>query len=413
MHFLSPAAAMTSENETGRKAAAISLPAAICEALIDDISDLVFTLSQDGLVCHCNAAVSRSLGRAASEIVGRAWGDLLHPEDRGLAATLLRQAQPIDSTPTTAVLRFAHGDGSWRAAEGTIHSWSDRAGFTGTVCRFRDISEPQQIRDQLVHVQRMANVGNLVSGIAHDLNNVLTPILVAAELLENELPPTDRKMLLDALSAGSQRAAAAVDALRTFMRRIRGSAGPANVAQQIDETKRLLEFSFPKSITLHVDLSDSLWAVGIRDQAFAQILLNLCLNARDAMPEGGCLRVTANNVTLTAEQLLEVSGLPPGRYVSIEVADSGIGISPELRRRIFDRDFNTQTDAAAIGLGLPIAVEILRHERGLLRCDSEPGQGTQMKFYLPAISARSAATDQGPANDPPHVKLADEAGRNS
>lgn len=349
---------------------------------------LIVILDEDGSIRYCSPSVDRTLGYERDELTGKSVLDYLHPDARSV---LTRPERDFPDIPLITC-EIRHKDGSWRTLEGTVTNLLADPIVAGIVCNIHDVTQHREVQKQLSRSLRMASIGNLAAGIAHDLNNILTPIMVAAELLQDGLPQADRKTLLQGLVTGAKRATDVVQQLLSFAKGMRADREVARVVELIRETEQLLRFGFPKSICVHANLPDSVWPVLIGATEFTQVLMNLCVNARDAMPEGGRLSLSAANVTVGPQDAGMYPGVTPGQYVVLDIADTGVGISPELQKRIFDLYFTTKESTGGTGLGLSAICRILRDHGGFIKTYSEVGQGTRFAVYLPALTTPGAAT---------------------
>jgi hypothetical protein len=236
----------------------------------------------------------------------------------------------------------------------------------------------------------MDSIGALAGGIAHDLNNALAPVLMGAELLRNCHDEAGRERFLEIITLGTHRATALVKQILSFARGSGGPRGPVKLSRLIREMEKLIHDTFPKSILLSVNISGrELWVVQGDATEFHQVLLNLCVNARDAMPKGGQLTLSAQNLAL--HQPTAAGNGSPGSYVLISVRDTGSGIPPEVLARIFEPFFTTKIGDKGTGLGLSTVAGILKHQDGFIEIATEPGKGTEFKVYLPAIASAETA----------------------
>lgn len=365
-------------------------------SVIENVADLILILNEDGTIRYCSPSVGRTLGYGPDELIGKGGLEFLHPDEQFAAIAALTEPEQDSDGPLVAC-RVNHKDGSWRVLEGTISNLLADSIVAGFVCNLRDVTQQRTAHRQLVRAQRMESIGNLAGVIAHDLNNMLTPILVAAEMLQEDLPQPDRETLLQGLTSGANRAADIVHQLLLFAKGMRANQEAAGVTELVRETERLLRFGFPKSISVHTVLPDAVWPVQIGATEFTQVLMNLCVNSRDAMPEGGQLRLSAANVTIAPRDVGMYSKITPGRYVVVNVADTGIGIPAEIQGRIFDPFFTTKGKDGGTGLGLSTSSNIVKENGGFIKLYSEVGHGTRFAVYLPAVGTPEART---PADSP-------------
>ena len=358
---------------------------ALFRSIIENVSDLVVILNREGKIRYHSPSVGRLLGYAPEELTGKCAVASLRPEQRAVALEALRNPNELLQTSPLISCEVKHKDGGWRILEGTATDLLADPIVRGIVCNFRDVTQQRQEQRQIARAQRMESLGNLAGGIAHDLNNMLTPILIAGEMLQEDLSKDDRRALLEGLNTGAHRAADVVQQLLSFARGMRNEEGTAQVAELVRETERLLRFGLPKSISITTSLPDSLWSAAINPTELTQVLINLCVNARDAMQaQGGRLSLSAANVVLAADDLGTFSDAKPGKYVVVNVVDTGNGIPREIQERIYDPFFTTKGKQGGTGLGLSTTSSIVQEHNGFIRLYSEVGQGTRFAVYLPA-----------------------------
>jgi signal transduction histidine kinase len=236
--------------------------------------------------------------------------------------------------------------------------------------------------------QRLELLGKLAGGLAHDLNNMLTPIRLAVELLQTEPSPQERTRLLAAVRDSVDQGIAVVQQILTFARGTgEGRHEPLQIEAVLAKVERIVRHTFPKSIAVERLVASRLWTVrGDATQLF-QLVVNLCVNARDAMPEGGTLRLVAANVMLRRDGPRPDPDTRPGPYVLLQVSDTGVGMSREVLARAFEPFFTTKEAGRGTGLGLSTALAIARGHGGVLGAESTPGHGTRFTLYLPVTDA--------------------------
>jgi signal transduction histidine kinase/ActR/RegA family two-component response regulator len=264
-----------------------------------------------------------------------------------------------------------------------------------------DITERKNLEAQFYQAQRLESLGILAGGIAHDLNNVLTPILTTAQLLRLTQPGLDasRLKLVNLLETSAQRGASLVKQMLALTRTNRGERTPVDLAAVLQEEMTLIRQSFPKSIDLRADCppsqktSPALGMVLADPTYLHQILLNLCINARDAMPDGGTLTISAAQVFVDATLAAKRLDAQVGHYAVITIADTGIGISPEVQQQMFDPFFTTKPPGQGTGLGLSTVRSLVKAQQGFLEVFSQVGQGSQFKVYLPLMPEPDAQPD--------------------
>ena len=247
--------------------------------------------------------------------------------------------------------------------------------------------ERKQLEEQLRQSQKMEAIGQLARGIAHDLNNALTPIIIGTQLLKDAKDGTDRDQLLDMIAASANRGAAMVKHILTFARGVKNLGHHIPLAHLVKEMVKIIQDTFPKSILISTKIGKELWNTSGDTTELYQVLLNLCVNARDAMPEGGELTLTVANVTSRQEMKSVSANIPPGCYVVLSVADTGTGIPPEVLPRIFEPLFSTKPPDKGTGLGLSTVAGIVKKHNGFTQLHSEVGKGTEFSIYLPTTQA--------------------------
>jgi two-component system, cell cycle sensor histidine kinase and response regulator CckA len=254
------------------------------------------------------------------------------------------------------------------------------------------LAERQQLRSQ-----RLESLGTLAGGVAHDLNNALAPVLMGMTILRDEYPQETK--LFDMIEASAQRGTHMVRQLLTFAKGAEGERIPVCPSQVVDELERLIQGSFPKNIELQLQRDDNLPAVVGDPTQLHQVLLNLCVNARDAMPDGGILSVRLQSVMLDAVYARSIPDAKPGHYVALRVSDTGSGIAPDILDRIFDPFFTTKGSDKGTGLGLSTVLGIVKGHGGFVQAYSQLGKGTSFTVYLPAATPESREATPAPVAD--------------
>jgi len=284
--------------------------------------------------------------------------------------------------------------------------------YYGRIWTYRDITDTVQLEKQFLRAQRMEAIGTLASGIAHDLNNILSPLLIATGLLEEKVTdPGDREMMR-LVEASAQRGAGIIRQLLTFSRGIDGQRVAVQVRHLIKETAGIARETFPRNITV-VELSASdLWPVFADATQLHQVLMNLAVNSRDAMPEGGDLRFSAENLDLVAGDRSLPAEIKPGKFVRVTVQDTGHGIPPKIIDKIFDPFFTTKGIGKGSGLGLSSVLGIVRSHGGFVTVESQPGSGASFHVHLPASpdasTARTTASEAVPLGSGELILVVDD-----
>jgi PAS domain S-box-containing protein len=250
-----------------------------------------------------------------------------------------------------------------------------------------DITEKKQLESQFFRTQRLESIGTLASGIAHDLNNILTPILAVSQLLPMKFPDADEQTqhLFEILEDSTKRAADLVKQVLSFTRGVQGKRIHLQMRHLIKELSKILKETFPKSIDVSLDIPQKLWMVSGDSTQLHQVLMNLCVNARDAMQEGGKLTIVGENLLIDENYARMHLEAKVGPYIAIAVSDTGIGIPSDTLERIFEPFFTTKEVGKGTGLGLATVLGIVKSHGGFINVYSEEGQGTCFKVYLPAV----------------------------
>jgi two-component system, cell cycle sensor histidine kinase and response regulator CckA len=355
--------------------------------LLDLVTDAIVLWSIEGQVKYWNRSAERMYGWLAVEAIGKQVADFLYhfddPADRvAIERTLDRGEWSGELQLLTRVGKSITVASHWyllAATNGTPQS---------ILTIDSDITKHKLLERQFLRAQRLENLGTLASGIAHDLNNILTPIVAITELLPLRLKNLDERThkLLATLSENSQRGRELVAQILTFAR---GGDGEHTILQPrhlLAEVLQITRQTFPKSIEISLQIESSdLWTLSADATQLHQVLINLCVNARDAMPDGGQLTMMAENIILNDEYPKLHPDALGGAYVAITVADTGVGIQPELLDRIFEPFFTTKPIGKGTGLGLSTVLTIVNNHQGFVDVSSQVDLGTQFRFYLPAI----------------------------
>lgn len=322
-----------------------------------------------------------------------AWIHTLHPEDRPTMELALQQAI-TDQKPLDAEFRITRSDGSirWIGVKSNVFCDADRQPQR-MVGIHMDLTEKKDLEAQFLRAQRMESLGTLASGIAHDLNNILTPILGIAQLLPLKFPelPESISPLLNALESSARRGTDLIKQILSFARGVEGKHICLQLTHVLREVHLIIRQTLPKSIEVSLSLEPDLWMVTGDVTQLHQVFMNLCVNARDAMSEGGALCIAAHNIQFdetTAHDFLEAQ---PGPYVRVTVTDTGKGIPSEILSRIFDPFFTTKDIGKGTGLGLSAVMGIVKSHGGFVDVKSEANRGSQFAIYLPATLTHAIA----------------------
>ncbi len=364
--------------------------------LVEYANSIILRWNAQGQVTFLNEYGQRFFGYAAEEIIGRHVIGTIVPETESSGRDLQELMTKICADPKAFELNINENirrDGQRAWVSWTNRIVQDEQGKVVEILSIgTDITERKKIEEQMMRTQRMEVIGTLASGLAHDLNNILAAMMMAAGLLREKLTaPRDRNILRMIESSG-QRGSGVIRQLLTFSRGLGSQRVSVQIRHLANEMTALMQETFPRNIAVNDSTTKDIWPVTGDPTQLHQVLLNLCVNARDAMPRGGTLSLSAKNLHLTATDPL-CRKLPPGDFVLIEVQDTGHGIPPEIIGRIFDSFFSTKAPDKGTGLGLSTVQNIVRDHGGMVAVESEPDVGTTFKVYLPATTGHDAGDD--------------------
>ncbi len=378
--------------------------------IVENTDDAILSLSLDGRIQSWNKGAQRLFGYTSSELIGAPESILLPPGKHQTSIDLLRLHGNAEFTDHFESIRKRH-DGTNIPVTITLSAIHDRNGnLVGTAQIIRDLTEAKrasELEERYRHAQRIESVGRLAGGIAHDFNNLLMVITSYSELLQEHLPPEHpgRRYIAEVISA-AERGSSLTQQMLAFSRRQVLSSEVINLDAIIQETLKMLGRMIGEDITLDYWPSPDLWSIKADSGQIVQVLLNLAVNARDAVPHGGSVVIRTCNRILDASYPVENAVIPPGRYVVLSVADTGTGISAEIRDHIFEPFFTTKELGKGTGLGLSMVYGIVQQSGGYISLETAPGGGTHFDLYFPA-------TDEVVEQPTPMIKPASAKGGNT
>lgn len=362
-------------------------------AFLEKARDAISAYDLDGRVIYWNRSAEHMTGYEAAEMLGRTVEAELYDGD---VDTLNNAWQTVRvEGEWSGEMRQRRKDGRHVIVESRWTLVRDALGNPKSVLVITtDITERKELETQFLRSQRMESIGTLVGGIAHDLGNLLVPVLLGVQVLQKRFEEDAGAVrTLEMIGRSAQRGADMVKQVLAFARGVEGERVPVQVGLVIREVERITEDTFPQDLSIDVEVDDELWTVKGDATQIQQVLMNLCVNARDAMPDGGSLRIDVRNVDVEGELLRTNLDARPGPHVRISVTDSGTGIPSEVLDKMFEPFFTTKPTGKGTGLGLSTVYSIVKSHDGFVNVQSAIGTGTTFHIYLPAIAAEESSVD--------------------
>jgi PAS domain S-box-containing protein len=356
-------------------------------ALLDIAHDAILARDLEDKIVYWNKGAERTYGWTASEMLGKTTIEL--HKDRSKYAEAL-----------TCVMK--NGEWSGELPQNTKDGrtltmqvrWTlvrDSKGKPKGILGINtDVTEKKKLEGQILRTQRIESIGTLAGGIAHDLNNVLAPILMAVHMMREGTDNPRQHQILDTLEKSSQRGADLVRQVLTFARGVEGKRSAVSVRILARDVEKVIHDTFPKNIKFKVESDEDLWTIEADPTHIEQVLMNLCVNARDALPTGGKLTINIRNIIVDDAYARMNPDGKPGPYLVITVEDNGTGMPPDVLDKIFDPFFTTKEVGKGTGLGLATVLTIVKSHQGFINVYSESGKGSRFKVFLPASPSQAA-----------------------
>ena len=352
-------------------------------ALLDITHDAMFVRDFSDRILFWNQGAQKLYGWSSAEAQGRTTNEILPGPDPFETARALHAVQHAGEWAGEIKQKSRDGRELMIQSRWTLMRESD-----GKPCSIlivnTDITEKKRLESQLLRSQRLESIGHLASGLAHDLNNVLAPIMMAVQFVQENTEDEGMRACFETMETCSKRGADIVRQVLMFARGVEGERIPMNPKHLIVEMQRIANETFPRGIEIHTVIANQACTIQADATQMQQILMNLCVNARDAMPNGGKLTISLTQISLDALGAKIHPKAKPGDYVIIAVTDTGTGIPPELMDKIFDPFFTTKPLGQGTGLGLPTVMGIAEKHGGFINLESQVGVGTTFAIYLPA-----------------------------
>jgi len=369
-------------------------------SLLDKAQDAILVCDLNYRILYWNKGAERIYGWAAEEILGKEVCDIICGGDESQLLKVKEALSENDEWNTDA--RHIMKNGRPLVVESRWTLVRNEQGQPDyNLILNTDITEQKKVEEQLLRAQRMESIGTLAGGIAHDLNNILSPILMAIDMVHLNSDNEETVRWLSLARENAERGAAMVKQVLSFARGVEGERVSVQLKHIIKDLIKVLNETLPKSIIVNYEIEPHLNLISADPTQIHQVLMNLCINARDAMANGGMLTITVSNILLDENYARMNIEAKAGKYLLISVKDTGSGMTQEIQQRIFDPFFTTKDIGKGTGLGLSTALTIIKSHGGFINVYSESGKGTQFTIYLPAAESEIVVKDTQSASPYP------------
>ncbi|MEQ1606277.1 MAG: PAS domain S-box protein [Pyrinomonadaceae bacterium] len=362
-------------------------------SLLDKAQDAILVCDLNYKVLYWNKGAQRIYGWTAEAAVGRNLAELIADNDQDGLSKARTAVENSDEWKfeTTHIKRTGESiaiESRWTLVR------NDKGVPDYFLMINTDITEQKHTQEHLFRAQRMESIGTLAGGIAHDLNNILSPIMMSVDMMRLTENDAETTRWLGMIKENAERGTELVKQVLTFARGLTGERVRVQLKHIIKELVGVLNETLPKSIILRFDVSTDLWTIAADPTQMHQVLMNISINARDAMPMGGTITLTAANVTIDENYARMNIDAEPGEFVVVTIADTGTGMSPDIVKRIFDPFFTTKEVGKGTGLGLATTMTIVKSHGGFVNVYSEVSRGSRFSIYLPAVHTEKPATSE-------------------
>jgi two-component system, cell cycle sensor histidine kinase and response regulator CckA len=358
--------------------------------LLEHAADLIFTLDREWRIGTASPSLPRFLGWPPDQMRGRPLAEFLHPDDAEAALAAFEAIVAGADPGEPIAFRLLHVDGGWRSVEAIADRPRNWSGPERVVVTARDLGPRERLERELAETRRMEVLGRFAGGVAHDFDNLLTAIQGYTSLLLRDVRPGDpQREGLEEIRQSSERAAGLTRQILAFGRRHAHESSPVDPNQLVSNLARLLPPLIGEDLSLVTVLAPNVGMVRADAGQLEQVVMNLVVNARDAMPDGGRLTIATANDEVLEYDARASPELPPGHYVTLTVRDTGKGIDPEILPSVFEPFFTTKQHRRALGLGLATVYGIVKQCEGHVELESLPGRGTTVRVYLPVARGES------------------------
>lgn len=364
-------------------------------ALLDVTTDAIVLQDAEGQIVFWNQGAERLYGWPAETVLSRSVSDVLHQRPSQLRAA---ERILLETGEWQGELQQQTKDGRDITVASRWTSFCHSPQKPPSILMVNtDITEKKLLEAKFLRAQRMESIGTLASGIAHDLNNILSPILGISQLLQMKMMALEERdqQLLEIMVTNAKRGAALVKQVLSFVRGVEGKHTILQIKHLIWEIQQIIQETFPRSIEVCTNVAEDLWVISGDPTQLHQVFMNLCINARDAMPQGGTLKITATNTVVDRSYVQMNLDAKVGSYITITISDTGVGITPEILDRIFEPFFTTKPIGQGTGLGLSTVLGIVKSHGGFIDVSSTIGQGTQFRLFFPTVNVMETLSNPG------------------
>jgi PAS domain S-box-containing protein len=377
------------------------------QALVDNTLDVVFVGGAEGGILYVTPSLTRNFGYAPKDVVGRHASDFVHPEDQAKLAAQVQQALSTPGTHPVWEMRIQHRGGSWRTIESVANNQLANPAVEGLIVTVRDVTDRKRLEEQFRQAQKMEAVGRLAGGVAHDFNNLLTVIRGYSELLAKKLDSASPLLRhVGQIKRAADRAVALVQQLLAFSRKQVVEPKTLELNAALSNLEPMLARLIGEDVELSIASAPTPLFVLVDPTQLEQIVINLCVNARDAMPKGGRLALASKLHRMRDPATCRSCKIAGGRFAVLSVSDTGTGIAEDVRSHIFEPFFTTKEVGKGTGLGLSMVYAAVEQAGGHICLDSTPGEGTTFRICLPLVD--SPQSEEPEAADGPEPAAGSE-----
>jgi two-component system cell cycle sensor histidine kinase/response regulator CckA len=369
-------------------------------SLLDKAQDAILVCDLNYQILYWNKGAERIYGWSLNDVLGRNFCDLICGGNRS-HLNEAKAAIEINDEWKTEVSQLTRSGAKISVESRWTLVRNERRQPDYILITNTDITEKKRTEEHLLRAQRMESIGTLAGGIAHDLNNILSPILMSVEMLQLNNTDPENARWLSMIRENSDRGADLIKQVLTFARGMSGERIPVQLKHIIKDLVSVLKETLPRSIDVKYDIDPELWTIAADPTQIHQVLMNICINARDAMPTGGSIKITAKNIAIDENYARMNMDAEPGNYVFLSISDTGTGMAPEVINRIFDPFFTTKEIGKGTGLGLSTTLTIVKSHGGFINVYSEPKRGTRFSIYFPSADSGRVEAETSKASEIP------------